>query len=418
MKYFMLLVLPVIAQAAPDFLKPATPEARLEYLAKASIWESTDVESMDLFQGPAADLSFNYNASVECDFDAPGEGTYSGVSPKFRCRIGDTKVKVKYFGPEGGNREVFAEVAATRLFWALGFYADRMYPVQMTCHGCPEDPNSGKGPIATRTYPYATIERKHEGLEIQTKPDQGWTFQEVEKTTKAFGSELNARQIHSEALKLLSVFIQHGDRKAQQQRLSCPKDALTYTKADLRDQEFDDYVYTYIADTAELRHCSQAQILIQDLGATFGGAGWLSKSIAKMSVSHWRDEAVFNEKKYHKTFNKKLNAGVCEGNIKVSLRAGNGKGVGDPIIREEGRVFLFDLLTRFKKTGKIPDLFNVANAEALAAEDVITVPTREGSMELRGVEAWAYAFNEKLDQIASHRCCRADANGNECIQQL
>ena len=38
------------------------------------------------------------------------------------------------------NGEVYAEVAATRLLWALGFPADRNYPVRVVCAGCSEDP--------------------------------------------------------------------------------------------------------------------------------------------------------------------------------------------------------------------------------------------------------------------------------------
>ena len=46
-----------------------------------------------------------------------------GKTPKFTCRASDGRsIRVKYFDgdPQSGNREVFAEVVATRLFWALG----------------------------------------------------------------------------------------------------------------------------------------------------------------------------------------------------------------------------------------------------------------------------------------------------------
>ena len=74
---------------------------------------------------------------VSCEFVPK---PMSGWSEKFACRLEDgTVVKVKY--DEGGRyKEVFGEVLGTRLFWALGFYADRMLPVRMTCRGCPEHP--------------------------------------------------------------------------------------------------------------------------------------------------------------------------------------------------------------------------------------------------------------------------------------
>jgi hypothetical protein len=69
---------------------------------------------------------------VSCDYV---ERRRRGRLPKFTCEVapGDN-VKVK-FG--SGNGEVYAEVAATRLLWALGFGADRMYPVRVLCRGCP-----------------------------------------------------------------------------------------------------------------------------------------------------------------------------------------------------------------------------------------------------------------------------------------
>ena len=57
-----------------------------------------------------------------------------------RVALGDGReVKVKY-EQTGHYKEVFGEVLGTRIFWALGFYADRMIPVQVTCHKCPADP--------------------------------------------------------------------------------------------------------------------------------------------------------------------------------------------------------------------------------------------------------------------------------------
>jgi len=51
-------------------------------------------------------------------------------------------VRVKY-GKD--THEVYSEVAATRLLWALGFYADEMYPVRLKCLQCPEkDPTRPK----------------------------------------------------------------------------------------------------------------------------------------------------------------------------------------------------------------------------------------------------------------------------------
>ena len=53
--------------------------------------------------------------------------------------------------------------------------------------------------------------------------DQGWRWGEVDEAiTNLPEGPLRARQrMHFDALTLLAVFIQHGDRKAEQQRLEC-----------------------------------------------------------------------------------------------------------------------------------------------------------------------------------------------------
>ena len=70
-----------------------------------------------------------FDAMVACAFSYPDK-PLTGVTPKFECDVvpGDV-VKVKY---GENNGEVFAEVVASRLFWALGFHRDRMYPVRVT----------------------------------------------------------------------------------------------------------------------------------------------------------------------------------------------------------------------------------------------------------------------------------------------
>ena len=70
-------------------------------------------------------------------------------------------MKVK-FGEANG--EMYGEVAATRLLWALGFGADRMYPVKVICRNCPENAvKNGKPVPGQRTFDPAAIERKVPG---------------------------------------------------------------------------------------------------------------------------------------------------------------------------------------------------------------------------------------------------------------
>ena len=109
----------------------------------------------------------------------------TGNSPKFTCVIPpDDEVKVK-FGRDNG--EVYAEVAATRLFWALGFPADRMYPVQrVCCQGCPARRGCHARRAAHRgvVFDPASIERKFKGRALETSPDSGWAWPELDRWTR------------------------------------------------------------------------------------------------------------------------------------------------------------------------------------------------------------------------------------------
>src|SRR5262249_36734368 len=140
-----------------------------------------------------------------------------GRSPKFTCAIdGTDKVKVKY-GRQNG--EVYAEVAATRLLWALGFPADHMYPVRVICRSCPS--HLGGIPVRARdTYEVdtASVERKVGGHEVSLATREGWTWPELDLIDENAGG---APVAHRDALKLLAAMIQHTDSKSEQQRLLC-----------------------------------------------------------------------------------------------------------------------------------------------------------------------------------------------------
>src|SRR5436190_8807601 len=156
------------------------PAERQEAIRHAHVWAPTDIPSMDLKAGPAGPDAFAPGQIVECDYV---DKSLNGKSPKFTCALNPTdtgkakdEVKVKY---GAANGEVFAEVAATRLLWALGFGADAMYPVRVNCHGCPPNfsgkPTTGKPPVLVDP---ATIERKMRGHAIETKEDSGWDWTE------------------------------------------------------------------------------------------------------------------------------------------------------------------------------------------------------------------------------------------------
>src|SRR4051794_25870763 len=186
--------------------------ARMDAIRRAQVWEATDVASMDLRTGPKGHGSFAPNETVNC---MHRDKVMTGNSPKFTCVIPpDDEVKVK-FGRENG--EVYAEVAATRLFWALGFPADRMYPVQVVCSGCPEIDGTTRlnGGVV---FDPASIERELKGWSIETGPETGWAWPELDKVDETAGGAPRAQR---DALKLLAVFVQHTDNISVHEPLPC-----------------------------------------------------------------------------------------------------------------------------------------------------------------------------------------------------
>jgi hypothetical protein len=110
-------------------------DARRDLLRRAQVWTPVDIAERDIRTGPSGPGEFALHATVRCDYI---ERDLHGRSPKFSCVVPDSpedKLKVKY-GLD--NPEVYGEVLASRLLWALGFGADRMYPVRVVCRGCPD----------------------------------------------------------------------------------------------------------------------------------------------------------------------------------------------------------------------------------------------------------------------------------------
>jgi hypothetical protein len=140
---------------APATRLPSRSEtAQYDAIARAQVWTRTNIPLMNVRVGPGGPGAF-----------APGDrrvhvrrAELEGKSPKFLCRIGASdQVLVKYGRTNG---EVFGEVLATRLFWTLGFAADRMYPVQVICKGCPDHVDAGERSGQSTRIEYAAIERR------------------------------------------------------------------------------------------------------------------------------------------------------------------------------------------------------------------------------------------------------------------
>jgi hypothetical protein len=336
-------------QGAPA-LPSRNDNARADLLARAQVWRPTTIGAVDVIAGPSRPDRFPRNATVVCDYL---DKKLAGGSPKFACRSGKhDEFKVKYGGTNG---EVYGEVLATRLLWALGFGADTMYPVNVVCRGCPRELGGIERPGKEFRFDPAVIERKMPGTEWPSGDDGGWSWDEVLRTNPRAGG---APKEQREALALLAVMIQHTDTKAQQQRILC------------------------LGGVSESGVCNDPFLMVSDVGLTFGAATMANTNAASgVHLKRWRETPVWKD------------GPGCVGNLKKSFTGT----LDEPVISEAGRRFLADLLTQLSDR-QLHDLFEVAR---------VTLRVREPGHALSGfpaIDEWVSAFKAKRDEIVSKRC--------------
>lgn len=320
---------------------------RADAIARAQVWAPTNVAAMDIRNGPAGRRTFAFRETVTCDYV---DKDLAGRSPKFACASEGDELKVK-FG--GGNAEVYAEVAATRLLWALGFGADRMYPVRVICRGCPEHLAGILRADGSRLFDPAAIERKMPGKEF--KPDSSWAWAELDNVLEARGG---APAAHRDALTLMAVFLQHTDSKPEQQRIVCRED-----------------------DARTATTCTQPVMMINDVGLTFGGTSLVNANSKGMNLAAWAATPIW-----------KGDAG-CVGNL---ARSATGT-LKDPLISEAGRAFLAGLLTRLSDD-QLAALFEISR---------VTLRLRDPEDVRSGfatVAEWVTVFKQKRTEIVDRRC--------------
>src|SRR5688572_16519303 len=183
---------------------------RASVIARAKVWRPTHVPGMDLKAGPAEPKPFAPLESVTCTYV---KEQLNGKTPKFACMHDEKdQLKVKFGGDNG---EVYAEVMASRLLWALGFGADHMYSVRVVCRNCPSLFNGVIRSASESIFDPAAVERKMPGDSFE--PDEGWSWNELDLIDEKAGGATRAQR---DALKLLAVFIQHTDTKPEQDRKS------------------------------------------------------------------------------------------------------------------------------------------------------------------------------------------------------
>ena len=371
--------------------------SRTAYLAHATMWKDPgDLSADEILAGPSGIFPYSRAEALDgvgCTFVTPGK-ELGGMSVKFLCRTSEGRMlRPKYWDPERqtGNREVFSTVAATRLMWALGFDVLHALPINVRCTGCPRDPMTGEGARSARNYVALISVYPPNGPMIMSRNDrdQGWSWRELDEAidTLPAGPERTRQRLHFDALTLLGVFMQHGDRKSQQQALYCdaPVDLTAGTRGTSKSSD----MAAMLLERPDTSACPRAAAVIVDVGATFGGAGRTSSNeTATMNLKEWRSKTVFREE----------DGGTCRARLTVSLAAGH-DGEGDPEISEGGRRFLLERLSRLTPA-HVRAIFTAARVDQLhrpgAAPSI--------GAGLAAVDEWVAAFADKVRQIETHYC--------------
>ena len=190
----------------------------------------------------------------------------SGKTPKFACVVGGDELKVKY-GRDNG--EIYAEVAASRLLWALGFGADRVYPVRVICAGCPESLKAdSRQPDGRAVFEYASIDREVEGYPVPGFEESGWAWPDLDRVNPAVGGAPEGASRCADAAR--------GAAAAHRQQARAA--ALHLPRAGTQG--------------GEPNSCDGPFLMIADLGKTFGKANTLNRDEpGSVNLKNWRDGA-------------------------------------------------------------------------------------------------------------------------------
>jgi hypothetical protein len=380
---------------AKDLLIPK-PGDRRNYIKQGKVWVKPNWISenfefsndLDVYSGGPVKSKDKLllNDHVTCKMtEETAKDRGNGKTPKFKCLLMEyidgkpvlvlskkgkaDDIKVKY-GVD--NAEIYAEVIATRLLWALGFGADRMFQVDnVICYGCTEEPfKDRRVDQSTMMHPRImfgnAIERKMEGLNmiydnppqsnrpgngvVHRYPEEGWNFSELMNALPKDKREKYDEKTKRDALRLLSVFMQHVDSKAENHRLICENEELDSTG----------------------KCQGPIRLILQDVGATFGGGTLINKlRISKVELEKWSEKSIWRDAK----------------NCFAKFGLSGDFNLMRPQISEEGRQFLSRLLVGFSSgtagRKRVEDLFRAARIER-----------REGT-----VNQWTEAFLDKVRQI-------------------
>ena len=361
--FLFLLALPAAAQKKACF----TSEARAQAEQSAKVWQAPD-PGYDPVLGynpaggprvgaPAVDLDGRAKP-FSCVAAKANEGT--GTTPKFYCSApgmvdedGEPiryKIKPHFKGQSKDKRngEIYGEFLSSRFSKALGFFADDEWVADVTCPDCEKSLNKEfQGAPFSPFQPAAGIELAlGNGIDVDCSGKDSAAIAGTLSKLLQGGSP----RAEIDAFKLWLAFIDHGDTKTDNQKITC----LDSKKN---------------PDGSRMCKPGQAVFYVSDMGSTFGHS---SSSESKARLKSWQGKDPI-----------KVSGGSC---------STTAKSVGDTSISEGGRALLATGLQRLldaeKTGGTITKVFRASrNDERDEAP-----------------EAWTAEFVRKARMIIDARC--------------
>lgn len=284
------------------------------------------------------------------------------------------RVKVKYLKPAHPNHdrryhEVFTEIAASRILWALGFPADHEYPVKTAaCVGCSADPfkddskdNKALLHDTPATFDIATVGREKPWDEIDPENDETWSWRDA-ATFYGNGQWTREQQVQFDAYRLaLGLFTYHNAIDVQN-RLACAE---------------------WKPDATNPRICLKPMVFVQDLGSTFGKDGFFTNP--RGSFKDWQSQTVF----------KKL--ATCE--LRHALE-------GDRRPLKEAQDLLIQRLQSFDRE-RVKTIFTVARFQLMDQEQLQRLRS-SGAPDVAeaALNEWTDTFMNRIAEIRTAQNCR------------
>jgi hypothetical protein len=348
------------------------PSTRANYIRRATLWQPVDLDHVDARAGrqivdsKGVSKILPNDSTVECRYV---QTVLGGTTNKFHCdfvRATDSNnkpidIKLKKLKVRYDSIKTFSDVITTRLAWVLGFGSDIETPVvKVICDGCSRDPFHQKAPVqGQQTFTQVSIETSlpgGEGIYVEDtrySKDKGrdnaaWLWEELKFINDP------ERKAQGDALKLLAVFLEHGDSKAIQNSLMC------------------------LTDFDSNGICNDPFLYVQDFGSTLGSGGI---SVHPLDFKKWTTASVWEDSQR------------CIGDLHMNF--GNGPGLSDPEISEAGRKFLADRLSDLiKHESKLRDIFDAAHIQEYKDHG-----------KQYSADDWVRAFKTRAAQIIDHAPC-------------